>query len=161
MIGVIAACSTYERFTAWTAIGSIWPHSGNNRERNLDLAVSADGTRLAIAERNNQLTDPTPATVQLWTIKPFGEKPLWSQKVAAVESMAFSPNGKWVAVSAPNPFEGVVVLDGASGNQHMVLDVPKSAMGDIPLDLMFSPDSETLTLSSVGGFNDGEPYIAA
>jgi hypothetical protein len=71
--------------------------------------------------------------------------------------MTFSPNGKWVAVTASNPLEGVVVLDGATGNQLAVLAVPSSARRDIPLDLMFSPDSETLTHPSVGGFNDGEP----
>lgn len=121
------------------------------------VAISPDKSAVA-ASRGNQvhlydagsgtfvrsLTDPQLVTAD--------KKPLQAAHLSLVESLAFSPDGKWLASGA---FQEVILWDALTGQLRHRL----TGFADRIVALSFSPDGKLLALGGGAPTEDGELKI--
>ncbi len=109
------------------------------------LAVAADGQTIA--------TGNTARYVQLWQLANGEQSGNWAMPYGTAASLAFSPNGRWLAAGSTD-YEGYVMLWPTTGDStERRLDEPNYSV----TTLAFSPDSTLLAAGT--GRGDGQVYL--
>ncbi len=110
----------------------------------IDLHTQSDVTRAALAPDERTVATFGSGEVELWRYpgwQHFATIPLED----TARTLAFSPDGAWLAIATPN--DGVVLVDVETRASVYVIAAPASEIWD----LVFSPDSTRLAL----GCHDG------
>jgi len=100
---------------------------------------------LAVATEEQQPSGvkPTITLFQMNNSKPAVLRVLSNGHIRPVLTLAFSPDGKWLATGGAD--KSVMMWEVATGNGHLVTALPDS---DAVLSLAFSPDGETLAIGT-------------
>jgi WD40 repeat protein len=114
---------------------------GRNQYWIRSLVFSPDGKKVAAAggllDRKNELV--------LWDVASGQGQTLLLGEGASIEDLAFSPNGRWLALIQRD--QAVKILDAASGAEQASI----ASAGHWQQWLLFSPDSKELFMPGAGG----------
>ncbi len=120
-------------------IGHVGGNSGG-RPGTLDVAYSLDGTRLATAGADG--------LAKVWDAETGQELLTFDGQTAGLHSLAFSPDGQYIATSSDTPDSTVKVWDALTG--EVILSLETDAGRAWGLD--FSPDGDLLAVGGQGGY---------
>lgn len=127
-----------------TATGKELPQFADSDKDYHQIAISADGQHLALAHHDNDQS-----TIDLWNRRTG--KIVWSivSRMGISTVMTFAPNGTVLAFATCN--RSVQVHEVATGKEQYSLDLDDVA--NTAEQLAFTPDSQLLWATSVGGTN--------
>jgi WD40 repeat protein len=122
---------------------------GSGTEYAEKIALSANGTRLASIQTLGGST-----SVRIWDMTTGQKLQEWKPgSQAGIESLAFSPDGVWLAVGVS---DAVNILDVITGETVSTLSNPDGTMGYWGVNkAVFSPDGARLAVGTVGN-----PHLA-